>query len=59
MRAVRPSVFEVRLSLTYSAMVFVWDEAMSERNRVERDLPFGLAIELFQSFVIDQVDDPA
>jgi uncharacterized protein len=38
-------------------MDFVWDEAKSERNRAERDLPFGLAIELFRSFVIDQVDD--
>lgn len=38
-------------------MDFEWDEAKSERNRIERGLPFGLAVELFQDFVIDQVDD--
>jgi len=56
-RPVRLSVFDVRLSLTYRTMDFTWDEAKSERNGVERDLPFGLVAELFQRFVIDQVDD--
>ena len=38
-------------------MDFEWDEVKSERNRIERGLPFGLAVELFQDFVIGQVDD--
>jgi uncharacterized DUF497 family protein len=38
-------------------MDFVWDEAKSERNRVKRDLPFGLATELFKGPVVEQVDD--
>jgi uncharacterized protein len=38
-------------------MDFVWDEAKSERNHVERGLPFRLAVELFRGFVIEQVDD--
>jgi uncharacterized protein len=38
-------------------MEFVWDEAKSERNSVDRDLPFGLAPELFMGPVVEQVDD--
>ena len=37
-------------------MDFEWDEAKSERNRVERDLPFELAIELFAGRTLDQID---
>jgi uncharacterized protein len=37
-------------------MELVWDEAKSERNLVERGLPFRLAVELLQGFVIEQVD---
>ncbi|HXA23179.1 MAG TPA: BrnT family toxin [Acetobacteraceae bacterium] len=37
-------------------MDFIWDEAKSERNHVERDLPFGLARELFAGPVVEQVD---
>ncbi len=37
-------------------MDFEWDEAKSERNRVMRDLPFGLAIELFDGQTLDQTD---
>ena len=37
-------------------MDFEWDEAKSERNRMARDLPFALAIELFDGRFIEQVD---
>ena len=37
-------------------MEFEWDEAKSERNRIERGLPFDLAIELFRGLTVDQVD---
>lgn len=37
-------------------MEFEWDEAKSERNRIERELPFDLAIELFEGFVIEEPD---
>ena len=37
-------------------MEFEWDAAKSERNRVERDLPFELAIELFRGTLVEQVD---
>jgi uncharacterized protein len=32
-------------------MDFEWDEAKSERNRIERGLPFDLAMRLFDGFV--------
>jgi uncharacterized protein len=38
-------------------MDFEWDETKSERNRVKRGLPFSVAIELFEGFVVEQVDD--
>ena len=38
-------------------MEFEWDEAKSERNRLERGLPFGLAAELFQGPVIERADN--
>ena len=38
-------------------MDFVWDKAKSERNHVERGLPFRLAEELAQNFIIGQIDD--
>ncbi len=37
-------------------MDFEWDEAKSERNRVVRDLPFALAIKLFDGQTINLVD---
>lgn len=37
-------------------MDFEWDETKSERNRMVRDLPFALAIELFDGRFIEQVD---
>ena len=37
-------------------MDFEWDEAKSERNHIARDLPFALAIELFDGRFIEQVD---
>ncbi len=37
-------------------MDFEWDETKSERNRIARDLPFALAIELFDGRFIEQVD---
>jgi uncharacterized protein len=57
MRAVHSSVFDVCLSLTYSGKDFIWDAAKSDRNHVERALPFGLARELFAGRVVEQVDD--
>jgi uncharacterized DUF497 family protein len=38
-------------------MDFEWDEAKSERNRVRRELPFDLAIELFDGHVVEHVDN--
>ncbi|MBV9748466.1 MAG: BrnT family toxin [Acetobacteraceae bacterium] len=38
-------------------MDFEWDEAKSERNRVVRDLPFALAIELFDGQTLEQADN--
>jgi hypothetical protein len=37
-------------------MDFEWDEAKSERNRVERRLPFEAAIELFDGLVVVRAD---
>jgi hypothetical protein len=37
-------------------MEFEWDEAKSERNRIERGLPFGLAISLFRGPVVTRED---
>jgi uncharacterized DUF497 family protein len=37
-------------------MNFEWDATKSERNRVERDLPFAVAMELFKADFIDDVD---
>jgi len=36
---------------------FGWDTAKSEKNEVERGLPFRLAILLFRSSVLRRVDD--
>jgi uncharacterized protein len=38
-------------------MDIVWDEAKSDRNHLERGLPFRLALELFAGPVIEQIDD--
>lgn len=38
-------------------MEFEWDEAKSERNRIERGLPFRVAAELFDGPVLDGKDD--
>ena len=38
-------------------MDFEWDRAKSERNEVERGLPFELAVLLFDGPVIERVDD--
>jgi uncharacterized protein len=43
--------------VTYNDVEFTWDEIKSERNRLERGLPFDMAVELFEGFVIDQIDD--
>ena len=37
-------------------MDFEWDEAKSERNRIERRLPFDLAMALFEGPVLEQID---
>lgn len=37
-------------------MEFEWDEAKSERNRVERGLPFRLASKLFAGSVVELED---
>jgi uncharacterized DUF497 family protein len=37
-------------------MNFEWDATKSERNRVERDLPFAVAMELFKADFSDDVD---
>ena len=37
-------------------MEFEWDEGKSERNRLERDLPFRLAIDLFDGQTVEQPD---
>jgi uncharacterized protein len=38
-------------------MEFEWDPAKSETNRIERGLPFGLVVELFEGIVIDAIAD--
>ncbi len=38
------------------SMEFEWDEAKSERNRMERGLPFRLAIPLFGGNVVERQD---
>jgi len=38
-------------------MDFEWDEAKSERNLIDRGLPFELAEPLFEGRVIEQRDD--
>ena len=38
-------------------MDFEWDRAKSERNGVERGLPFELAVLLFDGPTIERVDD--
>jgi uncharacterized protein len=38
-------------------MDFEWDAAKSARNRIERDLPFELAVDLFDGPTIERVDD--
>jgi uncharacterized DUF497 family protein len=38
-------------------MDFEWDAAKSARNRIERDLPFELAVDLFDGATIERVDD--
>jgi uncharacterized DUF497 family protein len=38
-------------------MDFEWDGAKNERNRITRDLPFELAIELFDGQFTEQVDN--
>jgi len=38
-------------------MDFEWDHAKSERNELERGLPFELAVLLFDGPVIERVDD--
>jgi uncharacterized DUF497 family protein len=38
-------------------MEFEWDEAKSERNRIERGLPFRLAVTLFKGTVVERVDE--
>jgi len=35
---------------------FVWDQAKSDRNRIARGLPFGLAEILFENPVIEEID---
>lgn len=37
-------------------MDFEWDEAKSERNQVDRNLPFALAINLFDGQTIELSD---
>lgn len=37
-------------------MDFEWDPTKSERNRVQRDLPFDLAIEMFDGPIIERID---
>jgi uncharacterized protein len=38
-------------------MEFEWDEAKSERNQADRNLPFALAINLFGGQTIDLIDN--
>jgi uncharacterized DUF497 family protein len=38
-------------------MVFEWDHAKSERNRLERGLPFELASLLFDGPTLERIDD--
>lgn len=35
---------------------FEWDDAKSESNRIERDLPFDLAIKMFDGQTLEQLD---
>lgn len=37
-------------------MEFEWDEAKSERNRIERGLPFRVAARLFAGSVVERED---
>jgi uncharacterized protein len=37
-------------------MEFEWDLAKSERNRIERGLPFELALVMFDSPVVETID---
>jgi len=37
-------------------MEFEWDEAKSERNRIERGSPFRLAITLFEGSFVERED---
>jgi uncharacterized DUF497 family protein len=50
-------VFDGYLSLTYNPIEFEWDESKSEQNDRRRDLPFAIAIALFDGPVIEHVDD--
>jgi hypothetical protein len=38
-------------------MEFEWDEAKSERNRIERGLPFDVAEALFEGRLVEHTDD--
>ena len=38
-------------------MDFEWDEAESEENRRSRDLPFDVAVVLFEADVVQQADN--
>jgi uncharacterized DUF497 family protein len=42
--------------MTYEPIAFEWDAAKSEHNRLIRDLPFELAIELFRGSVVIEPD---
>ncbi len=41
----------------YVAMDFEWDEAKSERNRLQRGLPFALSMLLFEGRTLERVDE--
>lgn len=38
-------------------MDYEWDEAKSERNRIERGLPFELAVPLFEGPTLERIDE--
>jgi len=38
-------------------MIFEWDEAKSERNAIDRHLPFDLAVALFDGATLETIDD--
>jgi uncharacterized protein len=38
-------------------MVYEWDNTKSERNRIERGLPFELAIPLFEGPTLERIDE--